>query len=64
MAQLTSVASAGTGKVAAILPDTVSSTRYVEFDAPDITNALTKAGLASSDIVVQNAHGSDSTQLT
>ena len=32
------------GKVAAILPDTVSSTRYVEFDQPDITKALQTAG--------------------
>lgn len=64
MTQLTSVAAAGHGKVAAILPDTVSSTRYVEFDAPMITTALQKAGVSSSDIVVQNAHGSDTTQLT
>jgi D-xylose transport system substrate-binding protein len=64
MAQLASLAAAGTGKVAAILPDTVSSTRYVEFDAPDITMALTKAGLPSSDIIVQNAHGSDATEYS
>jgi D-xylose transport system substrate-binding protein len=35
----------GKGKVAAIMPDTVSSTRYVEFDQPDITKALLAAGL-------------------
>jgi D-xylose transport system substrate-binding protein len=64
MTKLTSVAAAGHGKVAAILPDTTSSTRYVEFDAPDITKALEKAGLSSSDFVVQNALGSDTTQLT
>jgi D-xylose transport system substrate-binding protein len=64
MAQLKSVASAGTGKVAAILPDTVSSTRYVEFDAPDLSKALGLAGLSTSDIIVQNAHGSDTTQLS
>ena len=40
MANLKSLAAAGKGKVAVILPDTVSSTRYVEFDAPDITKAL------------------------
>ena len=54
----------GKGKVAAILPDTVSSTRYVEFDAPDITRALKAAGLTTSQIIVQNALGSDATQLT
>jgi D-xylose transport system substrate-binding protein len=64
MTQLKSLAASGKGKVAAILPDTVSSTRYVEFDAPDITKALQTAGLPSSDIIVQNALGSDATQLT
>jgi D-xylose transport system substrate-binding protein len=64
MKQFKSLAAAGKGKVAAILPDTVSSTRYVEFDQPDITKALTTAGLSSSQYVVQNALGSDATQLT
>src|ERR1700693_2320438 len=32
MKALTSLAAAGKGKIAAILPDTTSSTRYVEFD--------------------------------
>jgi len=64
MAALKPLASQGKGKVAAILPDTVSSTRYVEFDQPDIKKALAAAGLSSSDIIVQNAGGSDSTQLT
>ena len=64
MTEFKSLAAAGKGKVAAILPDTVSSTRYVEFDQPDITKALQKAGLSSSQYVVQNALGSDATQLT
>jgi D-xylose transport system substrate-binding protein len=64
MAALKPLASAGKGKVAAILPDTTSSTRYVEFDQPDIQKALTAAGLSSSDIIVQNALGSDSTQFS
>jgi D-xylose transport system substrate-binding protein len=64
MTEFQSLAKAGKGKVAAILPDTVSSTRYVEFDQPDITKALQKAGLSSSQYVVQNALGSDATQLT
>ena len=64
MTEFQSLARAGKGKVAAILPDTVSSTRYVEFDQPDITKALQKAGLSSSQYVVQNALGSDATQLT
>jgi D-xylose transport system substrate-binding protein len=64
MSQFKSITAAGKGKVAAILPDTVSSTRYVEFDAPDITKAFTDAGLPSSDLTVENAMGSDATQLT
>ncbi|MGO9855187.1 MAG: sugar ABC transporter substrate-binding protein [Acidimicrobiales bacterium] len=64
MKEFKSLAAAGKGKVAAILPDTVSSTRYVEFDQPDITKALSTAGLSSSQYVVQNALGSDATQLT
>jgi len=64
MAALKPLAAAGKGKVAAILPDTTSSTRYVEFDQPDIKKALAAAGVASSDIIVQNAGGSDSTMLT
>jgi D-xylose transport system substrate-binding protein len=64
MKQLKSLAKSGKGKVAAIMPDTVSSTRYVEFDQPDIKKALSAAGLPSSDIIIQNALGSDATQLT
>jgi D-xylose transport system substrate-binding protein len=64
MAGLKSVASAGHGKIGVILPDTTSSTRYVEFDAPDLKQAATAAGLSSSDIIEQNALGSDSTFVT
>jgi D-xylose transport system substrate-binding protein len=64
MTALKPLAAAGKGGIAAILPDTTSSTRYVEFDAPDLTKAMTMAGLPSSDITVQNALGSDSTFLT
>lgn len=53
----------GKGKVAAILPDTTSSTRYVEFDQPMLKQALIAAGVPSSDIIIQNAQGSDSTFL-
>ncbi len=45
MAALKSLAAEGKGKVAAILPDTTSSTRYVEFDQPDIKKAALAAGL-------------------
>jgi len=64
MAGLKSVASAGKGTIAVILPDTVSSTRYVEFDAPYLRQAVTAAGLSSSDFTIQNALGSDATQFS
>ena len=64
MAQLKSVAAAGKGSIFVILPDTVSSTRYVEFDAPYLKQAFTAAGLSTSDFTVENALGSDATQLS
>jgi D-xylose transport system substrate-binding protein len=64
MAALKPLAAEGKGPIAAILPDTTSSTRYVEFDEPDLKKAMAAAGLSSSDIVVQNAQGSDQTFLT
>jgi D-xylose transport system substrate-binding protein len=63
MATLKPLASEGKGNVAVILPDTVSSTRYVEFDAPYLKEALTDAGLKASQFTIQNALGSDATQL-
>ena len=47
-----------------ILPDTVSSTRYVEFDAPYLTKSFQNAGLTSSHYIIQNAQGSDATQFS
>jgi D-xylose transport system substrate-binding protein len=64
MAALKSLGASGKGKVAAILPDTTSSTRYVEFDQPDLKKALLAAGVPASDIIIQNAQKSDSTFLT
>jgi len=64
MASLKSVAAAGKGNVTVILPDTVSSTRYVEFDAPYLKEAFTDAGLSTSDFTVENALGSDATQFS
>jgi D-xylose transport system substrate-binding protein len=63
MKGLSSIASAGSGNITVILPDTVSSTRYVEFDAPYLKDAFAAAGLASSDYTVENALGSDTTQF-
>ncbi len=62
MTTLKPLAAKGSGKVAAILPDTTSSARYTEFDAPYLHEAFAKAGLPASDVIIQNAHGSDATQ--
>ena len=64
MSKLKPLAARGKGNVAVILPDTVTSARYVEFDAPYLTKALSAAGLTSSQFTVQNAQGSDSTELS
>ena len=64
MKELKSIAGRGKGNVAAILPDTVSSTRYVEFDAPYLKKSMEDAGLKPSQIVIQNALGSDATEYS
>ena len=64
MAALKPLVAMGKGNVAAILPDTVSSARYTEFDAPYLAQAMAAAGLTSSQYSVQNAQGSDSTELS
>jgi D-xylose transport system substrate-binding protein len=57
--------SAGSGlQIGVVLPDTTSSTRWVDFDAPYLTTAFTAAGLSSSQFKIDNAQGSDSTELS
>jgi D-xylose transport system substrate-binding protein len=64
MANLKPLVGEGKGNVAVILPDTTSSARYTEFDAPYLSQAFNAAGLSSSEYSVQNAQGSDATELT
>ena len=61
MKALKPLAAKGKGNVAVILPDTTSSARYTEFDAPYLTKAFQAAGLTASQYIVQNAQGSDAT---
>jgi D-xylose transport system substrate-binding protein len=61
---LAPLASKGKGKVAVIMPDTTSSSRWVDFDAPYLKSAFTAAGLPSSEFTVQNANGSDAIQVS
>lgn len=63
MGSLKNLTSQGKGLVGVILPDTTSSTRYINFDAPYLTKAFTMAGYSSSDFKIDNAQGSDATQL-
>ncbi|HVV74594.1 MAG TPA: substrate-binding domain-containing protein [Mycobacteriales bacterium] len=64
MSQLKSLASQGKGSVGVILPDTDTSSRYQEFDAPLLTKAFETAGLSSSQISIKNAQHSDTTFVT
>ncbi|MGH3399188.1 MAG: sugar ABC transporter substrate-binding protein [Streptosporangiaceae bacterium] len=64
MTTLKPLVAKGKGNVAVILPDTVTSTRYVEFDAPYLKESFQKAGLSGSQFTIQNALGSDSTQFS
>jgi D-xylose transport system substrate-binding protein len=45
------------GKVGVILPDTTTSNRYTQYDAPLLKKAFDAAGIQST---IQNAHGSNS----
>jgi D-xylose transport system substrate-binding protein len=64
MAALKPLAASGKGLVGVLLPDTTTSTRYVSYDAPDLTKAFETAGLTSSQFKVDNAQGSAATMLT
>ena len=61
MGQLKGLASEGKGMVGVLLPDTTSSARYVEFDAPYLKKAFEAAGLKSNQFKIDNAQGSAST---
>lgn len=64
MKRLKPITAKGSGAIAAILPDTTSSLRWADFDEPDLKKAMKAAGLPASDIIVQNAQGSDTTFFT
>jgi D-xylose transport system substrate-binding protein len=54
---------ANTLQVGVILPDTTSSTRYVDFDAPYLNDAFADAGYTQAQYRIDNAQGSDATEL-
>jgi D-xylose transport system substrate-binding protein len=61
MAKLKSLASEGKGMIGVLLPDTTTSARYVQYDAPFLKKAFQTAGLSSDQYKIDNAHGSTST---
>jgi D-xylose transport system substrate-binding protein len=63
MKYLKGVVAKGKGSIAVILPDTKTSARYTEFDAPLLAKAFKLAGLPKSKTIIQNAQGSDATQF-
>ena len=69
MSQFKALAAAGTKganslQVGVVLPDTTSSKRWVDFDQPYLTQAFTAAGYTSKQFRIDNAQGSDATQLS
>jgi len=50
-------------QVGVILPDTTSSTRYTDFDAPLLKQAFDAAGYTTQQYRIDNALGSDATEL-
>ena len=64
MHALQPLTSAGKGLVGVILPDTTSSTRYVDFDAPYFHQAFAAAGYSPSQYKIDNAQGVDANQLS
>jgi D-xylose transport system substrate-binding protein len=50
-------------QIGVILPDTTSSTRWVDFDQPYLNDALADAGYTQAQYRIDNAQGSDATEL-
>jgi D-xylose transport system substrate-binding protein len=61
MAKLKDLASEGKGMIGVLLPDTTTSARYVQYDAPYLKKAFETAGLSPDQFKIDNAHGSTST---
>jgi D-xylose transport system substrate-binding protein len=63
MSKLKTLHDAGSGLVGVLLPDTTSSVRYVNFDAPYLGKAFQLAGYSTNQYKIDNAQGSDATEL-
>jgi len=51
-------------QVGVVLPDTTSSVRWVDFDQPYLKQSFLDAGYTASEFRIDNAQGSDATQLS
>jgi D-xylose transport system substrate-binding protein len=49
--------------IGVILPDTTSSVRWQDYDLPYLTDSFADAGFTTSEFNIQNAEGSDPTQI-
>src|ERR1700724_3794980 len=63
MATLKDLHAAGSGLVGVLMPDTTSSTRWVNSDLPYLTKAFQMAGYSSSEFKIDNAQGNDATEI-
>lgn len=64
MKDLTDIAAQGDGLIGVLLPDTTTSTRYTQYDAPYLTQAFEAAGLSSDQFKIENAQGKATTMQT
>jgi D-xylose transport system substrate-binding protein len=64
MAQLKDLAASGSGMIGVLLPDTTTSTRYTQYDAPFLKKAFEAAGLTPDQYKIDNAQGSAQTMQT
>jgi D-xylose transport system substrate-binding protein len=58
MEKLQDIAAQGEGLIQVLLPDTTTSTRYVQYDAPYLQQAFEAAGLSADQFKIDNAQGS------
>src|ERR1700694_79496 len=63
MSTLKDLHGSGSGLAGVLLPDTTSSTRWVNSDTPYLTKAFQTAGYSASEFKIDNAQGNDATQL-
>jgi D-xylose transport system substrate-binding protein len=61
MKALSALADQGKGMVGVLLPDTTTSTRYEQYDAPYLKQAFEAAGMSSDEFKIDNAQGKATT---